>query len=194
MQPRDFDAVAELIYLSTNSWYQANRGYKIFQGSPDDCRLFCDVYEDLDPGCAMVAEHDKKKIIIGSCFVHPRETHIAIGIVNVHPSYFGDGVAGALMDSVIAFAEKEGQQIGAKFGVGFGHPVSGKKDDRFNGAFHDRQSRVVHTEYDGHDRPPPTGKQIASVGPGKEARDVLMIHTDPLTHRGRKGNRASSGR
>ncbi|MDF1815979.1 MAG: GNAT family N-acetyltransferase [Verrucomicrobiales bacterium] len=111
MQPRDFDAVAELIYLSTNSWYQANRGYKIFQGSPDDCRLFCDVYEDLDPGCAMVAEHDTKKIIIGSCFVHPRETHISVGIVNVHPSYFGDGVAGALMDSVIAFAEKEGQPV-----------------------------------------------------------------------------------
>lgn len=111
MQPRDFDAVADLIYLSTNSWYQQNLGHDIFTGGPDVCRLFTDVYEDLDPGCAMVAEHNEKKTIIGSCFLHPRETHISLGILNVHPSYFGDGVAGSLMDSVIAFAEKEGQPI-----------------------------------------------------------------------------------
>ncbi|MDF1756105.1 MAG: GNAT family N-acetyltransferase [Verrucomicrobiales bacterium] len=111
LKPRDFDAVAELIYLSTNSWYQKNRGYEIFEGGPEVCRLFCDVYEELDPGCAMVAEHNTRKTIIGSCFVHPRETHISIGIMNVHPSYFGDGVAGALMDSAIAFAKQEGQPI-----------------------------------------------------------------------------------
>ncbi len=111
MKPRDFDAVADLIYLSTNSWYQANRGYEIFNGGPQVCRLFCDVYEELDPGCAMVAEDNQRKTIIGSCFVHPRETHISLGIMNVHPSYFGAGVAGALMDSVIAFAKKEGQTL-----------------------------------------------------------------------------------
>lgn len=107
MLPRDFDEVAELIYLSTNSWYQKNRGYSIFEGDPEVCRLFCDVYEDLDPGRALVAEHPKKKNIVGSAFVHPRETHISIGIVNVHPNYFGAGVAGELMDSIIAFAHQE---------------------------------------------------------------------------------------
>ena len=107
MLPRDFDEVAELIYLSTNSWYQQNRGYSVFEGRPEVCRLFCDVYEDLDPGCSLVAVHSKSKKIIGSAFVHPRETHVSIGIVNVHPSYFGSGVAGELMDSIIAFAHRD---------------------------------------------------------------------------------------
>lgn len=107
MQSRDFDSVADLIYLSTNSWYQQNRGHDIFQGDPEVCRLFCEVYEDLDPGCAIVAEKKKDRRIIGSCFVHPRETHVSLGILNVHPSYFGCGVAGTLMDSVIAFAQSE---------------------------------------------------------------------------------------
>jgi len=107
MRAADHDAVADLIYLSTNSWYQRNRGHDIFQGGPEVCRLFCDVYEDLDPGCALVAEHSRNRFIIGSCFVHPRETHVSLGILNVHPSYFGAGVAAALLDSVIALAGKK---------------------------------------------------------------------------------------
>ncbi len=107
MIPRDFDAVADLIFLSTNSWYQLHRGHRVFSGAPEDCRLFCEVYEELDPGCALVAEHARTKSVIGSCFVHPRETHVSLGILNVHPSYGGTGVAARLVDSVIAFARKE---------------------------------------------------------------------------------------
>ena len=104
MLPADYDAVADLIYLSTNSWYQQNRGHDIFQGDPSVCRVFCEVYGDLDPGCAMVAEHEKTNAVVGSCFVHPRETHVSLGILNIHPSYFGYKIAGAMLDSVITDA------------------------------------------------------------------------------------------
>ncbi len=108
MLPGDFDEVAELIYHSTNSWYQENRGFDIFTGGAQVCRLFCEVYEDLDPSCALVAAHDDSGKLMGSCFVHPRETHVSLGIMNVHPDHFGDGVAGALMDRITGQADQLG--------------------------------------------------------------------------------------
>ncbi len=105
MTPEDFSSVADLIFLSTNSWYQQKLGHSIFTGKPDDCRIFCEVYEDLDPECGIVAEHKETGMIIGSCFYHPRETHVSLGIMNVHPNYFGDGVAAAIMERIIEFSE-----------------------------------------------------------------------------------------
>ena len=105
MLRKDFDEVAELIFLSTNSWYQEHLGRKIFQGDPADCRLFCEVYEDLDPECGLVVENVSTGRIVGSCFFHPRETHVSLGIMNVHPSYFGKGVAARLLKFIIEEAE-----------------------------------------------------------------------------------------
>lgn len=105
MLPKDFDEVAELIFLSTNAWYQEHLGHRIFQGKPEDCRLFCEVYEDLDPGCGIVIENLKTDRIAGSCFFHPRETHVSLGIMNVHPNYFGAGIAGRLMRHIIEESE-----------------------------------------------------------------------------------------
>ncbi|HRQ88619.1 MAG TPA: GNAT family N-acetyltransferase [Bacteroidia bacterium] len=105
MKPTDFDAVAELIFLSTNAWYQQHLGHPIFSGSPGDCRIFCEVYEDLDPGCGLVLERTSTGMIAGSCFVHPRETHVSLGIMNVHPNYFGHGIAGRLLDRIVDEAE-----------------------------------------------------------------------------------------
>ena len=47
MVPADFDEVAELIFLSTNGYYEKHLGHSIFQCLPDDCRVFPEVYEDL---------------------------------------------------------------------------------------------------------------------------------------------------
>ncbi|NNM31351.1 MAG: GNAT family N-acetyltransferase, partial [Akkermansiaceae bacterium] len=66
------------------------------------------VYEDLDPGCCLVAVHKGNGMIIGSCFYHPRETHVSLGIMNVHPNYFGDGIASLLLENVIGYAEAQG--------------------------------------------------------------------------------------
>lgn len=105
MEQQDWSEVAELIYLSTNTWYQINRGHSIFTGDPSVCELFCRVYDQLEPGCGIVAEDRTSGRIIGSCFFHPRETHVSLGIMNVHPNHFGKGVAGALLRQIIRFSE-----------------------------------------------------------------------------------------
>ena len=53
----EWSAVAELIYVSTNYWYQSHAKPRIFTGDPGSTELFCRVYEALDPGCCVVAEH-----------------------------------------------------------------------------------------------------------------------------------------
>ncbi|NNE91178.1 MAG: GNAT family N-acetyltransferase [Verrucomicrobiales bacterium] len=106
MNRADWPRVANLIYLSTNVWYESNRGHSIFSGGPEVCELFPQVYEDLDPECGIVAEHKTSGMLIGSCFYHPRETHVSLGIMNVHPNYFGAGVASAILRFIIDFADQ----------------------------------------------------------------------------------------
>lgn len=103
MVEKDFDEVAELIFHSTNGWYQERLGRSVFQGKAADCRIFCEVYEVLDPGCAIVVVENGE--IVGSYFFHPRETHSSMGIMNVHPKFFGKGVAGMLMKSIVERSE-----------------------------------------------------------------------------------------
>ena len=106
MFERDFDEVAELIFHSTNRWYEERLGRRVFQGKAADCRVFCEVYEALDPGCGLVVVEDGQ--IVGSCFFHPRETHSSMGIMNVHPKFFGKGVAGRLMETIVERSEARG--------------------------------------------------------------------------------------
>lgn len=104
MKREDWAEVSELIYLSTNTWYEINRGHPVFSGGPNVCELFPRIYDQLEPGCGIVAEHRETGRIIGSCFYHPRETHVSLGIMNVHPNHFGAGVAGAILRHIIEFA------------------------------------------------------------------------------------------
>jgi hypothetical protein len=48
---------------------------------------------------------------MGSCFYHPRPTHVSLGIMNVHPSYFGMGVARKLLGFVTDFADRAGRPL-----------------------------------------------------------------------------------
>ena len=111
MRPEEWDQVAALICHSTNRWYQAGNKPAIFPHGPSSCRLFCEVYEDLDPGCCVVAEDIATGELAGSCFYHPRETHVSLGIMNAHPDAFGRGVAGKLLRYIIDFAEQEGKPV-----------------------------------------------------------------------------------
>ncbi len=111
MEPREWDEVAALIHDSTNGWYQANRGFSIFNEGPRSTRLFCDVYEALDPGCCLVAKSNASGQIIGSCFYHPRETHFGLGIMNVHPEAFGRGVARSILQRIIELAGRENKPV-----------------------------------------------------------------------------------
>lgn len=109
LRPDEFDAVAELICVSTNAWYQRNRGFDIFAAGPASCRLFPEVYEALDPGCCVVAEEPRTGRLMGSCFYHPRQAHVSLGIMNVHPEFCGRGVASRLLRFITDFSEREGK-------------------------------------------------------------------------------------
>lgn len=101
MEPSDRTELAELICISTNQWYQVNRGLTPFPAGPESTDLFYQIYEALDPGCCLVAENTTNGRLMGSCFMHPRSTHMSLGIMNVHPNYYGRRVAVALLQEVI---------------------------------------------------------------------------------------------
>jgi GNAT superfamily N-acetyltransferase len=111
MEEDDWGNVAELIHVSTNSWYENHGLPAAFPGDPQSMRLFCEVYEALDPGCCILAEHPGTGRLMGSGFYHPRETHVALGIMNVHPDYFGKGVASKLLTAIVNFADKENKPV-----------------------------------------------------------------------------------
>ena len=108
MTSNDRYEVADLIYASVNTWYRLQGRPQIFRGGPQAAELFFDIYHALEPGCAVVAEDIRTRRLMGSCFYHPRPHHVALGIMNVHPNYFGFGVARALLNHIIEFTEGRG--------------------------------------------------------------------------------------
>ena len=108
MRAEDRFEVAELIRVSLNFWYQMHGRPAIFSGGAGDSEVFYDVYSVLDPGCGVVAENAETGRLMGSCFYHPREHHVSLGIMNVHPNYFGCGVGRALVDYIIEYTERGG--------------------------------------------------------------------------------------
>jgi len=97
--------VADLICVAMNEYFRLNRRPDRFPDGPAGAEVYFDVYEKLDPGCGIVAEHARTGRLMGSCFLHDRETHVSLGITSVHPNYFGGGVARALIQHIINYAE-----------------------------------------------------------------------------------------
>ncbi|HID24757.1 MAG TPA: GNAT family N-acetyltransferase, partial [Planctomycetaceae bacterium] len=111
MTPEDREEVARLIYHSTNRYYESIGRDRIFKGDELVPAEMFDVYQRIDPGEGIVAVDDQTGQIIGSCFVHPRETHVSLGIMNSHPDHFGRGVARALLQRIIELAEAQGKPV-----------------------------------------------------------------------------------
>jgi GNAT superfamily N-acetyltransferase len=110
MTDADRSEVAELIYVSINTWYQKHGRPRLFLGGPQVTEVYYDVYSALNPGCSVVAESPRTGRIMGSCFYHPRRHHVSLGIMNVHPNYFGAGVARALLQHIIDYTDRHGYQ------------------------------------------------------------------------------------
>lgn len=108
MERGDRAEVADLICVSTNFWYQRVGRPAVFSRGPEATALFFDVYQALDPGCGVVAENTQTGRLMGSCFFHPRSRHVSLGIMNVHPNYFGHGVAVALLRHITDYADRNG--------------------------------------------------------------------------------------
>ena len=105
------DEVAALVRVSTNAWYEAHGREAIFTGDVTATRVFCDVYEAMDPGCCLVAVEDDSGKILGSCFYHPRRVHVSLGIMNVHPDAAGRGIARQLLERIITEADRQGLPV-----------------------------------------------------------------------------------
>lgn len=106
MRTDDWDEVARLIHSSLNVWYEKNRGFRLVGGDWETMLLFPRVYEALDPGCCVLAEETVSRRIAGACFFHPRPTHVALGIMNTHPDFFGNGVASMMLRHVTDEAKR----------------------------------------------------------------------------------------
>lgn len=103
--PGDDDAVAGLLQRSLHHWYESRLGQGArFGTDPTPYRVFPQVYRRLDPG-AEIAARDASGRLVGICFVHPRETHHAIGIVATDPSAAGRGVARTMMEEALRRAD-----------------------------------------------------------------------------------------
>jgi GNAT superfamily N-acetyltransferase len=112
LRAADHDAVARLLHRSLVHWYQShlNQGAR-FGDSPEPFRLFPEVYEALDPGQAVAARDGATGALLGVCFIHPRETHVAVGIVATAPEAAGRGVARAMMQVAVERARAAGQPL-----------------------------------------------------------------------------------
>ena len=106
MTSEDRAEVAELIYCSINTWYTRHGCPEIFRGGPSVTEVFYDTYNDLSPGSNVVAVNPENGRLMGSCFYHPRKQHVSLGIMNVHPNYFGRGVGRTLLQHIIEFTEQ----------------------------------------------------------------------------------------
>lgn len=111
MQPDDRDEVSRLIFHSTNEYYVSIGRQPIFQGDESSPTDIFDVYDRIDPGQGIVAVDDGSQQIIGSCFVHPRETHVSLGIMNAHHDHFGRGVARAILTRIIDDAQQADKPV-----------------------------------------------------------------------------------
>lgn len=107
MEPKDRSEVADLIHCSINVWYFMNGHPEIrFHGGPKVADVFYETYKDLNPDSHVVAVNEESGRIMGSCYFHPRETHVGLGIMNVHPNYFGERVGAALVDYITDFTDR----------------------------------------------------------------------------------------
>ena len=108
---RDAD-VAEytaMLCSSFNAWYwQHGWGQDYFGCPPRATAIFYDIYNDLTPGHSIAALDNHTGQMMGACFYHPREQHVSLGIMSVHPDYWGRGVGRALVAHILGFARENG--------------------------------------------------------------------------------------
>ncbi len=110
LSPTDHEATAQLLHRSLVQWYQSRLGQGArFGTSHEPFRLFPEVYAALDPDEAVAACDPVTGQLLGVCFVHPRSTHISVGIVATAPEAQGRGVARAMLTPVLDLARRTGR-------------------------------------------------------------------------------------
>ena len=109
LDDNDLAEHADLLYSSFNSWYWKHGWGKDYFGcSPQETSIFYDIYNDLTPGHSIAAFDDKTGRMLGSCFYHPREHHVSLGIMSVHPNYGGRGFGRQLVNYILDYTKANG--------------------------------------------------------------------------------------
>lgn len=112
LEPDQWDEAAQLIHASLAAWYGEHLNQPgRFGEAWEPFRVFPQIYESLDSGCAVTAVEAESGTLRGICFYHPRPTHIAVGIVAVRPGEGGRGVARAMLEEVLALADGTGLPV-----------------------------------------------------------------------------------
>ncbi len=110
LTPADAEATAKLLHQALVNWYESRLGQgSRFGDKHDPFLLFPEVYEALDPGECIAARDTGSGELIGVCFSHERETHVAVGIVATAPGAAGRGVARRMMQQVLDKAKAAGK-------------------------------------------------------------------------------------
>jgi len=109
MTPDNRSVFSNTLYRSFNEWYKKH-GWPgdYFRCAPEEAGIFFDVYNDLTPGCSFAFFDPGSGDLMGSCFYHPREHHVSLGIMSVNPDYFGRGIGRGLVNQIIDYTEREG--------------------------------------------------------------------------------------
>jgi len=106
LQDSDVVEHADLLYNAFNSWYWNHGWGKDYFGcDPQETSIFYHIYNDLTPGHSVAAFDDVSDTMMGACFYHPREHHVSLGIMSVHPEYSGRGVGRQLVTSILDFTK-----------------------------------------------------------------------------------------
>ena len=103
----DIPEYTEMLYTSFNAWYWKHGWGKDYFGcKPPETSIFFDIYNDLTPGQSIAVFDNNTKRMMGACFYHPREYHVSLGIMSVHPDYWRRGVGKAMVDHIIRFTQE----------------------------------------------------------------------------------------
>jgi GNAT superfamily N-acetyltransferase len=106
LKDSDIAEHADLLYRSFNTWYcQHGWGKDYFGCSPQETSIFYDIYNDLTPGHSIAAFDKVSDQMMGSCFYHPREHHVSLGIMSVHPDYVERGVGRYLVNHILDYTK-----------------------------------------------------------------------------------------
>lgn len=100
----DIPAYADMLFGAFNAWWwKHGLGRDFYECRPIDTAVFYHIYNDMTPGKNIAAFHSETDRLMGACFYHPRETHVSLGIMAVHPNYVGNGVARAMVDYILGY-------------------------------------------------------------------------------------------
>lgn len=107
--PDDREAFCEMLYKSFNTWYrQRGLSDQYFRCPQEDLGVIYDIYQDMDPDLNIAAIDRNSGRLMGACFYHPRKHHVSLGIMAVHPDFWGQRVASALYDHIIDYTDAGG--------------------------------------------------------------------------------------